>query len=162
SARVTERADEGRRIYLDRTAFYPTSGGQPHDLGTLGGAPLAGVVDEDGRIAHVLAEPLPGDVADVAGAVDWARRFDHMQQHTGRHRLSAVLEDLFGAPTVSVHFGAASSSLDVDVPGLSREQLARAEQRANEIVTENRPVAVAFEDAATARGLRKPSDRTGM
>src|SRR3954470_1302089 len=84
-ARVVEVADDGRRVYLDRTAFYPTSGGQPHDLGTLGGARVVDVVDEGARVAHLLDAPLAGASDDVAGAVDAGRRLDHMQQHTGQH-----------------------------------------------------------------------------
>ncbi|HXE58268.1 MAG TPA: alanyl-tRNA editing protein [Gemmatimonadales bacterium] len=159
-AAVLERADGGRRLYLDRTAFYPTSGGQPNDLGRLGGAPVIDVVDEGERIAHLLAEPVTAD--RVRGEVDWPRRFDHMQQHTGQHLLSAVILELFGWPTVSVHLGAGSSTLDLDVPVVSPEQLRRAEIRANEVVTENRPVTVSFEDADSAAPLRRPAGRGGM
>ncbi|HKO17190.1 MAG TPA: DHHA1 domain-containing protein [Gemmatimonadaceae bacterium] len=163
-ARVAERADGGRRVYLDRTAFYPTSGGQPHDLGTLGGVPVADVVDEETRIAHILEAPLPAGADLVNGKVAWERRFDHMQQHTGQHLLSAVLAERFGYHTVSVHFGAELSTLDLDVASMSAETLRKAEDESNAIVFENRPVAVTFEDAAeaTQRGLRRPSDRPGM
>jgi alanyl-tRNA synthetase len=160
-ARVTGVADDGRCVYLDRTAFYPTSGGQPHDLGTLGGVDVTEVVDEGDRIAHVLAAPLTSDAREVSGAIDWERRFDHMQQHTGQHLLSAVLEELFGHRTVSVHFGHAYSSLDLDAESLTAEQALRAEQRANELVVENRRVTTTFEEAAEATGLRKASDRGG-
>ncbi|MGH7631574.1 MAG: alanyl-tRNA editing protein [Gemmatimonadales bacterium] len=159
-AAVVDRGDAGRRVYLDRTAFYPTSGGQPHDLGRLGGVPVVDVVDEDARIAHVLAEPLPATVR-VEGRVDWPRRFDHMQQHTGQHLLSAVLADRFGFATVSVHFGPDVSTLDLETPAMDPGQLVAAEARANEIVWEHRPVEVTFEDAAAAAGLRKPTDRAG-
>jgi alanyl-tRNA synthetase len=159
-ATVLERADQDRRVYLDRTAFYPTSGGQPHDTGRLGGAAVVDVVDEGERIAHLLAAPAPD--GPLTGEVDWARRFDHMQQHTGQHLLSAVLDDLCGAQTLSVHFGPAMATLDLDVPGLAPEQVAEAETRANVLVTENRPVSVAFEDAGTVQGLRKAPDRTGV
>lgn len=158
-ATVLERADDGRRLYLDRTAFYPTSGGQPHDTGRLGGVEVVDVVDEGERIAHLLAAPVPA--GPVRGEVDWARRFDHMQQHTGQHLLSAVLEDLYGFHTVSVHFGQDASTLDLDTPAITPEQVAAAETRANLVATENRPVSIGFEDAAAAAGLRKPSDRTG-
>ena len=93
-ASVVERADDGRRVYLDRTAFYPTSGGQPFDTGRLGGIEVTEVVDEGERIAHVLSGPLPP--GPTVGQVDWPRRFDHMQQHTGQHVLSAVFRDVFG------------------------------------------------------------------
>lgn len=159
-ARVEERADGGRRVYLDQSAFYPTSGGQPHDLGDLAGISVQEVVDEGDRVAHLLAAPLP-DAGVVSGEVAWPRRFDHMQQHTGQHLLSAVFADLFGYATLSVHFGAELSTVDLEVESLPREQLLAAEARANALVAEDRPVTVSFEEAATATGLRKPSDRAG-
>lgn len=160
TARVVEVA--GDRVYLDRTAFYPTSGGQQFDLGTLGDARVVDVIDEKERIAHVLEKPARFSAGDeLSGRVDWTRRFDHMQQHTGQHLLSAVFEELFGHKTVSVHFGDESATLDLDAPSLSRERALKAERRANEIVFENRPVTVTFEDSATAIGLRKAVDRSG-
>ena len=135
TATVVEVA--GDRVYLDRTLFYPTSGGQPHDLGTLGGEPIADVVDEDARIAHVIARPSRLTVGQqITGTIDWTRRHDHMQQHTGQHLLSAVFEDLFGHKTVSVHFGDEYATLDLDVDMLSSDRTARAERRANELVME--------------------------
>jgi alanyl-tRNA synthetase len=161
-ARVVERAAGGRTIYLDRTAFYPTSGGQPFDLGTIAGVAVTDVVDETDRIAHLLSEPL-GDGADtVSCAIDWDRRFDHMQQHTGQHLLSAVLAEMFGHRTASVHFGATASSLDLDVDVVTRDDVIAAERRANELVVENRQVTVSFEEASAADGLRKASAREGM
>jgi alanyl-tRNA synthetase len=158
SARVVDRADEGRRIYLDRTAFYPTSGGQPHDTGILASSNVIDVIDEGDRIAHVLDAPADGE---VRGRVYWTRRFDNMQQHTGQHLLSAVFEDLFGARTVSVHFGEQTSTLDLDKESLPAQALEKAEGRANLVVAENRPVTIGFEDAASAKGLRKVVDREG-
>ena len=159
-ARVTSRAEDGRRVYLDRSAFYPTSGGQRHDLGTLGGVAVTDVVDEDDRVAHVLAAPLDAD--EVEGVVDWPRRWDHMQQHTGQHLLSAIGADRFGWETVSVHFGAESSTIDFGVESIAPETLQELERLANAGVTENRPVTVTFEEAEMATGLRKPSDRGGV
>ncbi len=121
-ARVVDRAKDGRTIYLDRTAFYPTSGGQPFDTGTLGGVAVADVVDEGERIAHVLAAPAPASDT-VHGEIDWTRRFDNMQQHTGQHLLSAIFADRFKLETVSVHFGAESSTLDLDTESLSPRTL---------------------------------------
>nr|MBA3318132.1 alanyl-tRNA editing protein [Gemmatimonadales bacterium] len=156
---IVDRADDGRRIYLDRTAFYPTSGGQPCDTGSLGGIAVTDVVDEGDRVAHLLASPLTAE--RVKGTVDWERRFDHMQQHTGQHLLSAVLHQLLGRSTISVHFGRESSTLDLDARTIEHADLVEAESRANRVVVENRPVEVSFEDAEHAAGLRKASTREG-
>ena len=161
SASVVDRSDDGLRIYLDETAFYPTSGGQPHDRGLLGSMTVVDVVDEEDRIAHVLSLPLDAARTRLDGLIDWNRRFDHMQQHTGQHLLSAVFEDLFGAKTLSVHFGPDYSTLDVDAESISRTQLVAGGERANAIVAEGRPVSVTFEDSAAASGLRKAPDRAG-
>lgn len=158
-AAIIERSEDSRRIYLDQTAFYPTSGGQPFDVGLLGGIEVTDVIDEGGRIAHLLAAPLTG--GRVRGQIDWARRFDHMQQHTGQHLLSSVLADFVGHSTIGVHFGRESSTLDLDIGALTLDQAAKAEARANEIVVQNRPVEVSFEDAGAATGLRKPAGRGG-
>lgn len=159
-ARVVDTADAGRRVYLDRTAFYPTSGGQPFDVGTLAGVAVREVIDEEDRIAHLLEAPIVGD--DVEGVVDWVRRYDHMQQHTGQHLLSAVLEELFKIRTVSFHLGSEVSTIDVEAPALTAGQLERVEDRCAEIVAEARPVQITFEDASTDLDLRKASARTGM
>ncbi len=160
SAHVVESGDGGRRVYLDRTAFYPTSGGQPHDVGEIAGVPVVEVVDEEKRIAHVTAAPVAGPA--VTGRIDWARRFDHMQQHTGQHLLSAVLGAMYEARTVGFHLGAESATIDVDVPSLEPAEVARAERRVNEIAAENRPVTVSYEEAARAEGLRRASEREGI
>ena len=168
SARLSEVADGGRKVYLDRTAFYPTSGGQPHDIGTLGGVGVIDVIDEGERIAHVLDTPIDlSPAVELKGEINWERRYDNMQQHTGQHLLSAVLEDMLQLRTVSVHFGDESSTLDVaDAAGagnvLDPGVLARVEMRANDLVADARPVLVTFEDAASVSGLRKPSDRDGV
>jgi alanyl-tRNA synthetase len=127
----------------------------------LGDSRITDVIDEGDRIAHVLERPLASGAGDVQGRITWERRFDHMQQHTGQHLLSAVLEDAFGYHTVSVHFGSDYSSLDLDVDALSPEEIVAAETRSNLIVAENRPVTMSFEDASQATGLRKESERTG-
>lgn len=158
-ARVVEAGDEGRRVYLDRTAFYPTSGGQPFDLGTLGGVAVREVIDEEDRIAHVLESPL--SATDVEGVIDWERRYDHMQQHTGQHLLSAVLEELFHIRTVSFHLGTEVSAIDLDAPSLAPEKLDRAEERCAEVVAQARPIQVTFEEASATLELRKASVRTG-
>jgi alanyl-tRNA synthetase len=117
------------------------------------------VVDEGDSVAHVLAAPVEPGPVDCA--IDWDRRFDHMQQHTGQHLLSAVFEELLGLHTVSFHLGAESSTIDLEGGTLDAPAAARAERRANQLVSENRPVTVVYEDAAQAEGLRKPSGREG-
>src|SRR5579862_6295741 len=159
-ARVVETADDGRRVYLDRTAFYPASGGQPYDLGTLSGIAVKEIVDEEERIAHLVEAPLPA--AEVEGRIDWPRRFDHMQQHTGQHLLSAVLIELFDIPTLSFHMGAATSTIDIETPSLDSKQIERAEERCAQIVWEARPINITYEDSSVDLGLRKASARTGM
>jgi alanyl-tRNA synthetase len=156
---VLETADDGRRVYLDRTAFYPTSGGQPFDTGKLGGANVIEVIDEEDRVAHVLDAPLA--TGEIAAEIDWQRRFDHMQQHSGQHLLSAVLEELFKIPTLSFHLGGEVCTIDVAAPSLTSLQIDQAEDRCAEIVGEARPLAITFEDAAADLGLRKESQRTG-
>jgi alanyl-tRNA synthetase len=159
SARVVETSGDGVTAYLDRTAFYPTSGGQPFDTGSIADVPVIEVVDEGDRIAHRLAAPLR--LTAVAGTIDWRRRFDHMQQHTGQHLLSAVFEELFALHTVSFHLGQESSTIDLEGGPVDGRIIQEAEQRANEVVFENRPVAVEFQHAAEVQGLRKASEREG-
>lgn len=154
--------DESRtRVVLDRTAFYPDSGGQPRDYGQINGVEVVDLVEEDGELIHVLGAALPpGDT--VQGKVDRARRFDHMQQHSGQHLLSAVFDSLFGYTTLSFHMGADSSTIELSAPALDAAQCQAAERRANEIVFENRPLSVAFEESGQVEGLRKESKREGV
>lgn len=159
--RVT--AHDGRpAAILDRTAFYPTSGGQPFDTGSLGGARVLDVIDlDDEAIVHVLSEAV-GEGDAVRGAIDWDRRFDHMQQHTGQHVLSAAFDRLFDARTTSFHLGSDIASIDLSNE-VTPEQIAQAETEANTIVWEDRPVAIRFvtsEEAATLP-LRKEPARAG-
>jgi alanyl-tRNA synthetase len=159
NAQVVNCAPGSSTVYLDRTAFYPTSGGQPFDLGSIGAVAVQDVIDEGDSVAHVLAAPVaPGPVECV---IDWDRRFDHMQQHTGQHLLSAVFENLLGLHTVSFHLGAESSTIDLEGGTLDAPAAARVERRANQLVSENRPVTVAYEDATQAKELRKASGREG-
>ena len=149
-------------VALDRTAFYPTSGGQPHDLGTLGGAAVLDVVDlGDGPLVHVLATPLAAGVR-VAGSVDWTRRFDHMQQHTGQHVLSAAFDRLFDNRTTSFHMGADASTIDL-AKEASPDAIAAAEHEANRVVWEDRPVSIRFvtTEEAASLPLRKEPARGG-
>lgn len=158
-ARVVERSADGRRLCLDRTAFYPASGGQPQDLGWIADVPVVEVIEEAERIVHVTAEPVEGE--EVACRIDWPRRFDYMQQHSGQHVLSAVLVELFKIPTVGFHLGAEISAIDLEVAALKAEQVTAVEERANAVVFENRPVTIRYEEAGRDLDLRKPSDREG-
>ena len=149
------------RVVLDQTAFYPTSGGQPHDTGMLAGIPVIDVIDDDERIVHVLAAPLP--LGEVRGVVNAARRTDHMEQHTAQHLLSAIAADTFGWETASVHFGAEHSTIEFAVAAGSEAQLAGLAERAQAAVRAALPVTVTFEASAdaVAAGLRKAPPRDG-
>jgi alanyl-tRNA synthetase len=149
-------------VVLDRTAFYPTSGGQPFDTGSLGGVRVDDVIDlDDGRIAHIVSAPLALG-SEVRGVVDWPRRFEHMQQHTGQHVLSASFVRVLGARTESFHLGSELSTIDFATT-LPAQQIANAEEDANRAVWEDRPVRVRFvsEAEAAALPLRKESARLG-
>lgn len=151
-------------ICLAATAFYPTSGGQPHDTGSVDDQRVVDVVvRSDGRIWHqldVVPTVVVGDT--VTGTVDWARRFDHMQQHTGQHVLSAELARLFDARTVGFHLGADEATIDLDRP-LSVDQVSEGESAANVVVWDDRPIEIRFvtDQEAAQLDLRKPSRRTG-
>lgn len=169
-ARVLESVQrEGKNaVVLDRTAFYPTSGGQVHDTGTItfDGREVAvtDVTDEeDGRILHFISEPV-NIGSEVQGKVNEERRRNHIQQHSGQHVLSAAFIELFNVPTVSFHMGEESCTIDLQTSSLSAAQVQAAERRANQIVTEDRPVEIRFVLLEEARrlGLRKlPPKQTG-
>jgi len=157
-------------VTLDRTAFYPTSGGQIHDTGwiTSSGAKhrVTEVADtEGGGVVHYLEAPVrelaPG--SRIRGEVDVVRRRDHMQQHSGQHVLSAAFMRLFNMPTVSFHMADDYCSIDLDTLSLTKEQIESAERLANEVILENRPVDIRFvtREEAGKLGLRKipPTER---
>jgi alanyl-tRNA synthetase len=160
--RDVARKDDQWEIVLDRTAFYPTSGGQPFDTGTLGEAKVLDVFDaEDGNVTHVVDRELEKNCR-VRGHIDWDRRFDHMQQHTGQHLLSAAFEREAGAKTVSFHLGTSSATIDLDTE-LTPDLIAQAEAAANRVVWEDREVCTRFVTASEAAKLplRKDPARTG-
>jgi alanyl-tRNA synthetase len=146
---------------LDRTAFYPTSGGQPHDLGTIGEANVVDVRDEGEEIVHVVDREVA--LGDVQCAIDWARRFDHMQQHTGQHVLSAIFQERYKLPTVSFHLGAELCTIDVRGDEPSAETLMDAQNAANALVFENRAIKVRYgtPEQLAAQGVRKEVEREG-
>jgi alanyl-tRNA synthetase len=156
-----EAVPDGCKVYLNRTAFYPTSGGQPTDLGTLADIEVLDVLDEGDEIAHVLRQAPHAQA--VHGIIDWARRFDHMQQHTGQHILSAAFENACGYTTVSFHLGEYISTIDLDSDRLGARQLEEAEETANRVVFEDRPVRISFQttEEASQLDLRKPTAREG-
>lgn len=170
-AEVREVTDSPRpALILDKTAFYPTSGGQVFDIGWIttdaGKLRVTEVADsEDGRVVHYLEAPLkdlkPG--THVHGLIDATRRRDHMQQHSGQHVLSAAFIRLFNYPTVSFHMADDYCSIDLDTPKLTKDQVEAAERLANEIILENRAVDIRFvtRDEAAKLGLRKlpPAER---
>lgn len=150
-------------VLLDRTAFYPTSGGQPHDLGKLGNANILDVSDaENDEIIHFVDRPL--ELGTVQGCVNWPRRLDHMQQHTGQHLLSAIFQERFGLPTVSFHLGSELSTIDLRGPEPSDEILEGAERAANQVVFKDRPINVRYDTAEELAklGVRKEVDRKGI
>ncbi len=156
TARVVERLSvEGQpAVVLDRTYFYPTGGGQPHDAGTIAGVEVVGAQarEPDGAVLHLLAGEIAAD--EVTCQVDWPRRFDFMQQHTGQHILTRAFEQVAGAQTVSFHLSPESVTIDLDQASIPSETLAQVEDLANQVIVENRPVTVRLVDAAQAEGVR--------
>lgn len=155
------------QIVLDRSAFYPTSGGQPYDTGTLRATSRNGAVleipvlaveeDEFGEVWHSVNKPLLAGT-QVEALIDWPRRFDHMQQHTGQHLLSAAFIHRLGAHTVSFHLGPQVSTIDIDSPPLTVAQIEDIEQTVNQIIAENRPVSVNSVSRADAEALLASGD----
>jgi alanyl-tRNA synthetase len=164
----TITVDDGLGLILDRTCFYPASGGQPHDQGTLNGIPISDVFEreDDGAVVHVVSGEMEGPVLSsstsltvnsvegpvlnkgetVHGQIDWERRFDYMQQHTGQHILSQAFLRLLDAETVGFHLGAEASTIDVDKAPLEATQIDEVEELANTIVFADRPVRTYFVD----------------
>lgn len=153
-----QKQDESGNWYvvLDRTAFYPTGGGQPYDAGTLNGVQVMNVEEIAGEIRHFVAHKLD-QLDEVSGIIDWERRFDHMQQHAGQHVLTAALVELFQLETVSFHLGKEICTIDLNTEGLSPDIITSVEKRANEIILENRPIETKWvtKDEALQYDLRK-------
>src|SRR5271165_6191057 len=149
-------------VVLDATAFYPSSGGQPNDFGRLGTARVLDVRDDGDEIVHIVDQEI--SLGAVEGCVDWSRRFDHMQQHTGQHLLSAMFQERFGLPTVSFHLGSDLCTIDLRGPEPSIDILQGAQQAANEVIYQDRAVNVRYGTAQqlTEIGVRKGVDREGL
>lgn len=150
------------RVLLDKTALYPASGGQPDDRGRIGEAVVLEILDEGEEIAHFVDRPV--NLGPIRAEVDWNRRFDHMQQHTGQHLLSAVLQKQFGLATVSFHLGEEICTIDLRGAEPSGETLAAAERETNKVIFADRPVRVLYATREELRdfGVRKEVDREGV
>jgi alanyl-tRNA synthetase len=159
---VVHQATTAWEVLLDATALYPTSGGQPHDLGKLGEANVLEVRDEGDEVVHIVDRQV--ELGAVHGCVDWARRFDHMQQHTGQHLLSAMFQERFGRPTVSFHLGNEISTIDLHGDEPSEAILEGVERAANQVIFDDRPVTVRYGTAEqfAEMGVRKEVDRQGI
>src|SRR5712671_5397387 len=157
--------DDGQiAVTLDRTAFYPTGGGQPADTGMLGDAQVVDCIDtEDEGVLHVIQGPAPEIGDSVHGKIDWLRRLDHLQQHTGQHILSAAFVQLFDAPTLSFRVLEHECEIDVALVEPTDERIEQAVDRANQIIWQGRPISIRLvtaEEAATLP-LRKEPARAG-
>jgi alanyl-tRNA synthetase len=161
---VTERVSGWTAVVLDRTAFYPTGGGQPSDTGVLNGSRVVECIDDgDKGVLHVMQGATPARGENVRGRIDWARRLDHIQQHTGQHILSQAFVTLFNAPTKSFRVSEQSCEIDVDLAHPSNEVIERAVELANNVIWEDRAITirnVTAEEAAELP-LRKESTREG-
>jgi alanyl-tRNA synthetase len=149
-------------VVLDATAFYPSSGGQPYDLGRMDDGEVLDVRDEDEEIVHIVDREFA--LGTVHGCIHWPRRFDHMQQHTGQHLLSAIFQERYGRPTVSFHLGSEVSTIDLRGPEPSEQILEGAERAANEVIFDDRPVTVRYGTAERLAqiGVRKEVAREGI
>jgi len=163
-AKVIERLthEQSPAVILDQTLFYPESGGQPADRGEIDGAEVIHVLEQDNKILHVLNSPIASD--HVRGKIDWARRFDHMQQHTGQHILSQSFHELFEAETLAFHLGEATSVLEIDLRKVDEAEVEKVEKRANTIIKENRDIKSYFilDDKAHTIPLRRPPKKRGQ
>lgn len=164
-ASVTSREDGSTGVLLDKTAFYPTGGGQPTDTGALGATRVIECVDlEEAGVLHIIEGAPPEVGSAIHGSVDWHRRLDHIQQHTGQHILSQAFVELFGAPTRSFRMLADDSEIDVELRDPTEEKIERAIARANEVIWGDRPLRVhnLTHDEAARLPLRKDSERDGV
>ena len=161
---LTERVSGWAAVVLDRTAFYPTGGGQPSDTGTLNGLRVVECIDDgDNGVLHVVQGAAPSIGSEVSGRIDWARRLDHMQQHTGQHILSQAFVMLFKAPTKSFRVLEQSCEIDVDLGNPTNEVIERAVELANNVIWEDRQITIrnVTSEEAAALPLRKESAREG-
>jgi alanyl-tRNA synthetase len=164
--KITEKIkiDGKSALILDNTCFYPTSGGQPNDLGYIQGVSIVDVIEDNEKIIHVLKGGIEEECGDtVIGKIDWKRRFDHMQQHSGQHILSATFEKLWNADTVSFNLGDEICTLDIMKDNITSEEVKKAEILSNDIVLENKPIKVYFvnQERTNELNLRKIPPKKG-
>lgn len=161
---VLRKTEHGQKpaLVLEQTCFYPESGGQPADTGTINGIDVLAVVEEKNEILHVLDREVEAE--RVKGRIDWAARFDHMQQHAGQHILSQVFVELHQAKTLSFHLGKETSTVEIDLRKISEEQVQEVETRANQVVFENREIRsyAVPEEKVEEVPLRKPPQKQGL
>jgi alanyl-tRNA synthetase len=161
---LSDRVSGWTAVVLDRTAFYPTGGGQPSDTGTLNGARVVECIDDgDNGVLHVVQGAAPSRNDVVHGRIDWSRRLDHIQQHTGQHIISQALVTLFNAPTRSFRVLEASCEIDVELNNPTTEVIERAVELANNVIWEDRAIAIRSVTSGEAAELplRKEPAREG-
>ncbi len=156
-----EAVKNGFAVTLDRTAFYPEGGGQPADHGTLGEARVLDVHEKDGVVTHLCDRAL-SEGAEVSGRIDWARRFDHMQQHSGEHIISGLLCSTFHCDNVGFHMGADVVTIDYNAP-ITWEQALEVERRANAYIWADHPIRIWYPSAEELAALpyRSKKELTG-
>jgi len=163
-AAVVEKRDQDGKpaVVLDRTCFYPESGGQPSDQGTVDGVSVVHVLEEGAKIIHVLDKELTAP--RIRGVIDWKRRFDHMQQHSGQHILSQSFVEILDGETLSFHLGEEVSTLEIGLKEISEREAGGVESRANEIVFEDREIKTCFvpDDKISTVPLRRAPKKKGL
>jgi len=163
-SRVLEfRSFEGRpALVLEATCFYPEGGGQPGDLGEIDGVKVVGVIEDQGQILHLLEKEVRAE--KVKGKIDWARRYDFMQQHSGQHLLSGVFFELLGAETLSFHLGEETASIELDLAQLGEVDTEKVERRSAEIIFENRSIKTYFVEEREINQIpfRKKPAKSGL
>jgi alanyl-tRNA synthetase len=163
SIQEQQQDESGWYVVLEETAFYPTGGGQPHDMGTLDDKRIINVEEVNGEIRHYIEEPFEDIAGVVEGQIDWERRFDHMQQHAGQHILSAAFAEALQYETISFHLGKEVLTIDLNVSDISKLDASKAEELANRIIREARPIETKWVKEAdlTDYPLRKQPSVTG-
>lgn len=143
SSRVKEQHHDSEGnwyVTLEETAFYPTGGGQPHDIGYINEELVTNVEEIDGEIRHYIQNPVFTNYNEIDGKIDWIRRYDFMQQHAGQHVLTAAFVELFDIQTTSFHLGEETVTIDLNCSEMVESQFQAAEELANRIIMENRPI----------------------